>query len=42
MIELNLILKKNRNELLEPNDPLFATSTINELKSTALEHCSKD
>lgn len=34
-IEFNI--KKNRNELLEPNDPLFATSTNNELKSTALE-----
>ena len=30
-------IKKGRNEILEPNDPLFATSTNNELKSTAIE-----
>lgn len=30
-------IKKGRNEVLEPNDPLFATSTNNELKSTAIE-----
>ena len=30
-------IKKGRNDVLEPNDPLFATSTNNELKSTAIE-----